>query len=411
MANVRRVRTMACLASYYKGSDFLRECKDQGFDVVLITREKLLNEAWPRESLDEIRSVPDDAKPEDYLQALVEIGRHRQIDAVVALEEFDVVTAGFLREHFCLPGMTASEARLFRDKLAMRDAAQAAGIRVPEFVHALNYEALNDFVDRVSPPWVLKPRSDVSAIGIKKLGSSDELKEAITEVNDRPIQQERSSYYLLERYVGGRVFHVDSIVYKNRVVYALANAYGRPPIDVAHAGGVFLSHTLKYGSKDSRDLISLNRKVISALGLESGVAHAEFIKSDEDQSFYFLEIAARVGGAFIAETFEAASGLNLWREWARIEQSRFGVEYAVNPRRREYAGIALSLARQEFPDTSTYVEPEIAYRVNKPYHVGLIVRSPKPERVSDLLDQYSRRFAEDFCAVAPPLERRVESQG
>ena len=72
---------------------------------------------------------------------------------------------------------------------------------------------------------------------------------------------------------------------------------------------------------------------------------------------------------------------------------------------KEHAGIILSLARQEFPDTSAYDNPEIWYRVKKKHHAGLIVRSKDRARVSQLLDDYGRRFADDFIAVLPPLER------
>ena len=58
----------------------------------------------------------------------------------------------------------------------------------------------------------------------------------------------------------------------------------------------------------------------------------------------------------------------------------------------------------EHPDTSRYTDNEIVYRVNKPWHVGLIVRSTDYERVIDLLVQYTRRFTEDFTAIAPPEE-------
>jgi hypothetical protein len=43
--------------------------------------------------------------------------------------------------------------------------------------------------------------------------------------------------------------------------------------------------------------------------------------------------------------------------------------------------------------------------VKKKHHVGLIVRAKKRERVSELLDGYARRFADDFVAVLPPMER------
>ena len=176
-------------------------------------------------------------------------------------------------------------------------------------------------------------------------------------------------------------------------------------MDVAHGGGVFISKTVRHNSPDQKNLVKINRKLIRALGLRHGAAHAEFIKSAEDGEFYFLEIASRVGGAYIAETLEAASGINLWREWARVEMARNDGSYELPETRKEYGGIVLSLARQEYPDTAAYTDEEIVYRVKKRHHVGLIVRSPKLERVEELLDDYARRFALDFTAVVPPLER------
>nr|MDQ3804876.1 ATPase [Acidobacteriota bacterium] len=106
-------------------------------------------------------------------------------------------------------------------------------------------------------------------------------------------------------------------------------------------------------------------------------------------------------------TLEAASGLNLWREWARVELSHArGEKYRPPERRYDYSGIALSLARQEHPDTSAYDDPEIVHRVSKPNHVGLIVRSPSLARVHELLARYAERFTHDFSAFVPPPERR-----
>jgi biotin carboxylase len=260
-------------------------------------------------------------------------------------------------------------------------------------------------MSRVAPPWVLKPRADVSAMGIKKLSESEQVWRAIDVLDARESLGERSSFYLLERFVAGDVFHVDSLVEEGEVVFSWASCYGRPPMEVAHEGGAFISYTVEHDSEDERQLFDINRRLLSTLDLRRGAAHAEFIKGAADGRFYFLEVASRVGGAFTAENVEAASGVNLWREWARIELAGAGERVGVKAARREYSGIVLSLARQECPDTSAYTDAEIAFRVRKNHHVGLIVRSPEQSRVRQLLDDYARRFAADFIAVAPPLER------
>ena len=396
---------MVCLATYFKGVDFIRECKSRGCQVVLITKEKTLGEDWPRESLDDLIGLPNDAGPDLFIHLVSLLARQTKIDRIVALEEFDVITAAQIREHFCLPGMSSATARLFRDKLAMGAKVKEAGINVPDFVPLVNHDEVRDFVDRVPPPWVIKPRSDVSAIGIKKGQEPGDVWLAIDELDRRERLRERSPHHLLSRFISGDVFHVDSLVSNARVIFAGANKYGRPPMDVAHKGGAYISHTILHGADDEKKLFEINQTLLKALGLETGAAHAEFIKSTADGDFYFLEVAARVGGAYIADVLEAASGVNLWREWARLELADKTTSRKLSPPRKEYAGIVLSLAKQEYPDTSSYDDPEVVYRVKKKHHAGLIVRSKEPERVQELLTQYARRFAQDFEAVLPPLER------
>jgi biotin carboxylase len=398
---------IVCVASYFKGEEFLREAGRLGAHVSLVTRERTRHEHWPHEALAETIFLPDEASAELVIHAVSQLARRRGVRVLVALEEFDVITAALAREHLCLDGPKSTEARRFRDKLTMRRAADAAGIRVPEFVHLLNYQEVGEYMGQVEGPWVLKPRSDVSASGVRVCREPEQVWRAIEELDARPALQDKSTYYLLERYVAGEVFHVDSLVEDGRVIFAGASRYGRPPLDVAHGGGVFLSHTVEYDSPDYEALTRMNAEVLGALGLERGAAHAEFIKGAEDGAFYFLEVAARVGGAFIAETLEAATGVNLWRGWAQLEIAHAtGRRLGRFEHGRAYSGIALSLARQEWPDTSAYDDPEIVRRTSKPNHVGLIVRSDRLERVRELLTDYAERFARDFSAYVPPPERR-----
>jgi phosphoribosylamine-glycine ligase len=396
---------IVCFATFFKGGDFMRECHALGSNVILITKEKMLHEDWPRDVLAEIFAVPNDAPVELFLDLVSHISSSTKPDRIVALEEFDVVIAALAREHLCMPGMSSSTAKTFRDKLAMSVKAHHAGINVPDFVPAINRGEISAYLDRVPGPWVLKPRSDVSAIGIRKMESAAEVWSVIDELDQRENLRERASYHLISRFVPGEVFHVDSLVQQKRVAFAGVNKYGRPPLQVAHGGGAYISQTVAHDSAEKKKLLEINRRLIKAMGLDSGATHAEFIKSEADGEFYFLEIASRVGGAYIAEVLEAASGINLWREWARLEiDAASGTRPKLKPR-KEHAGIILSLARQEYPDTTAYNDPEIVYRVKKKHHAGLIVRSPKLERVSELLDDYGRRFAEDFVAVLPPMER------
>jgi biotin carboxylase len=322
------------------------------------------------------------------------LARRTPIDRIVPLDDFDLEKASALREHLRVPGMGETTTRYFRDKLAMRVKAQDEALPVPAFVHVLNDNRLREFCQRVPVPWILKPRHMAGAIGLRKIFGQDEMW-AVTEA----LGPERS-YYLLEEFVAGDVYHVDSIVSERAVVVAIPSRYGTPPFDVSHSGGVFTTRVLDSASAEARDLVALNERVLRALGLVRGVSHTEYIRG-ADGRFVFLETSARVGGAHIAELVEAAAGFNLWSEWAKIEIAGGKSPYMPPTARGDYAGLIVSLARQAAPDTSAYADPEIVWRLEKPHHVGLIVRSTTGERVDELLAQYAIRFHHDFVASLP----------
>jgi len=391
--------TVLCIASYEKGEEFIRECRRLGCHTILVTLEKLREASWPHDSIDEVFYLPEDFTLQDLVKGVSFLARTRRIDRIVPLDDFDVETAASLREHLRLPGMGDTTARYFRDKLAMRVKARDHGVLVPDFVHVLNHEEISAYAAAVPPPWVLKPRGEASAVGIKKVASTDELWPLLEALGDR------QSYHLLERFVPGDIYHVDSVVNHGVVVFTAVSKYGQPPMAVAHGGGVFMTRTVARTSPDAQALEALNRDLIHTLGLVRGVTHTEFIKGAEDGRFYFLETAARVGGANIAEVVEAATGVNLWREWARLEIAGEYGHYEAPRARDDYAGIVISLARQEWPDTSAYDDPEIVFRLNKRHHVGLLVASSDPGRVEWLLADYTRRVVEDFTASLPSPEK------
>ena len=390
-----------CYTTYEKGQAFMRQAAAMGCNVVLLTLDKHRNADWPRDVLEEIVTMPDGLTLEQITNTVTYQARGKKFDRLVALDEFDMMAIAHLREHMRIPGMGLTTTAHFRDKLAMRFAAQRAGasgvanVAVPEFTPVLIYDDLRAWMAAVPAPWVLKPRAEASAIGIRKIHEPEQLWRTLDELGDR------QSSYLLERFVPGDIFHVDAITSECQVVFAEVSGYGKPPMQVMHEGGVFTTRVIDRGSDDARALTAINAALIPAMGMVRGVTHAEYIRGT-DGKYYFLEVAARVGGAFIADVIEQAAGLNLWAEWARIEVSSLrGVPYALPELRRTYAGSVLCLARTAEPDTTIFDAPEIVYRMKKHHHAGLIVRSENPERVRGLLEEYSQRFAEEYLATAP----------
>lgn len=391
-------KTFLCISNYYKGSAFLIALKKAGNKVYLITSEKLRETNWPREFIDEIFYMPGqdlDWDLETLLLGVAGLMKRVKIDAIAALDDYDVEKATFLRENLRIPGMGQTTGRYFRDKLAMRMRAQEAGVLVPAFSALFNDAEINHFADNVPPPWVLKPRSEASAHGIIKVYDKDSLWQNIHEMGDNRLR------YLVEQFKPGDVYHVDGLNLDGKNIFCTVSKYLATPMEISQGGGIFRSANVPYGSEDDKSMQKANKQVMKAFGMKNGASHTEFIKGKEDGKIYFLETSSRVGGAHLAEMVEGASDINLWTEWAKIEDSVCkGKKYTLPKVKKGYAGIVLTLSKFQDPDLSAFNDPEICFRVPLDYHAGLIVKSDKNERVRELLEDYAERMGQSLSSVA-----------
>jgi hypothetical protein len=400
LSDLDRKPSILCISTYEKGQPFLREAANLGCEVMLLTVDPLAQGDWPRDCLSQFFTMNEGRSPLEILSTVMGIARNHRIDRIVALDEFDLEAAALIREHMRLPGMGESTTRYFRDKLAMRTRALRAGIPVPEFTGVFLRQDLSEFMNSVPGPWLLKPRTSASAIGIRTIEKPEQLWPALDELGDQ------QSFHLLERFLPGEVYHVEGITWNRELLFSAPHKYGQPPMETMHQGGIFSTRALPPDSSDARNLRLVHQEVLAALGMVSGVTHTEFIKSKADGRFYFIETAARVGGAYIADVVQFASGINPWVEWARLEVAALRGETYVLPRiHKGFAGSVICLARQQEPDTSGFNDPEIVLRLHKKHHAGLIVRSDSAERVEWLIDDYTARFVEQFLAVEPPPDK------
>lgn len=391
-------KTFVCISNYFKGADFLIHLKQLGNTVFLVTSEKLRNKPWPADYIDEIFYMEGqdvEWNLDHLLLGVQNLMKNHTIDGIVALDDFDVEKATYLRENLRIDGMGQTTGRYFRDKLAMRMRAKSCGISNPNFCSLFNDHDINTFADSIPAPWVLKPRSEASAAGIIKVYDKENLWMHINEMGNNRFK------YLVEQFRPGDVYHCDSLILDGKIIFSITSRYLATPMEISQGGGIFRSANIPYNSTDDKAIKKVNEQVVKGFGLKHGAAHSEYIKSSEDGKIYFLETSSRVGGAHLAEMVAAASGINLWKEWAAIENALVkGLNYKLPKVRKEYAGIVLTLSKYEKPDLSSFSDEEVCFTVPLEYHAGLIVNSDKHERVLELLDDYADRLVKDFATVA-----------
>ncbi|HBE25605.1 MAG TPA: ATPase, partial [Ktedonobacter sp.] len=198
--------TVLCITSYEKVPDLFCECKRLGCYVILLTVTELEHADWPRDCIDEVFYLPDLSHMDEVIRKVSFLARSRVIDRIIALDDYDVEVAAAIREHLRVSGMGDTTVRYFRDKLAMRLKAREHGILVPDFIHVLNYDNIREYMGRVPPPWMFKPRLEASTVGITKIDTPEAFWSRLDMLGDK------QSFYLLECYIPGEVYHVDSVV-------------------------------------------------------------------------------------------------------------------------------------------------------------------------------------------------------
>ena len=379
---------MLCIATYRKGDEFLRECRRQGCRVLLLTEEKLRDADWPRDAIDAFYYVRRDMPRADIRKGAAYLARTERLDRIVALDDFDVEMAAMLREYLHVPGMGETTARAFRDKLAMRARARAAGIPCPEFVHVLNHDAIHEWTS-----------ARAAAVGAEAAlaGGGDRHQEDRTPPTSCGRRSTRSATRRPNTCSSSSCPATSTT--STRWSSIAASSSPRP---AATARRRWRSRTKAASSSRARCRTRIRDG--AAAGDErarardrSGCGAASRTRSSSaahDGDWYFLETSARVGGAYIVDVVEAATGVNLWREWARIEiagedgRLRAAAVAAGIGRHRAVAGAAGG-ARHRAPTT----DPEIV--------------DARPQGASRRPDRRRRRDRERVAALLDELRRAL----
>ncbi|MFC4148096.1 acetyl-CoA carboxylase biotin carboxylase subunit family protein [Micromonospora mangrovi] len=281
--------------------------------VMLAARDKI-------ESFGE--QVPDDAAGLSHLGVLdhydrdvaaraTELAEQYHPRHVVALHEADLELAADLRERWRLPGPRAADIRPFRDKLLMKERAQAAGIEVAPHSLATTAQQVEAFAAEHGYPVVLKQRAGYNSIGLRISRSSEALRAHV----DALFAGGARDDIIVEQFVAGRMCHVDGFVRGGRTVLAWPSQYQYDLASFGSDPGPRIDLTLDPHDPLTTRLLDLVDEVLAAVTRRPGhltdhAFHAEVFHTPDDR-LVLCEIACRSGGAKIREVFEVMFGVNL----------------------------------------------------------------------------------------------------
>ena len=302
-----------CMAGRQTGHPFLEELANLGCRVVLLTIDEHRNAGWPSNAISRLHSMPADMTLQQITNTVTYLARSCKFARVIALDNFNVQIAAALREHLRIPGMGATTACYFSDRLAARLKAAQLGMAVPAFTSVANYDELRQFMQSVPAPWLLTPRSESWGSQSREVHESEQVWRALDALGDL------QSGFLLEQSIEGDRFHVDSLTADGTVVFSAVSPYRAASIERQETGEL-LPAARKISIKvNSERLRRANTALLSSMRMARGVTHTEFLRSKSTGEFYFMETSATVDDRCIADMMQETHGLNLWREWARLE--------------------------------------------------------------------------------------------
>jgi biotin carboxylase len=241
----------------------------------------------------------------DEVIALLEAQQLR-FERILSLSEYELLDAAKVRDYFGVIGPTIAQVEKVRDKVLMKTMVAAAGIRVPEF------RSLPKLMQQ-HPQWqdsiVLKPIDGASSENVKKFSSVTALIQALHQRSTgiHPLDQQNNTnfnQFEVEEFIQGPIIHFDGLVQKGDVKVVLASQYVGNCLE--YANGQPLGSVQIDLSTQERFWIN---EVLGAVDLTQGSFHLEAIASE--QGLVFLEVANRVGGADVVDTFELATGIHL----------------------------------------------------------------------------------------------------
>ncbi|MET9323163.1 ATP-grasp domain-containing protein [Streptomyces sp. NPDC003038] len=315
------------------------------------------------------------------------------VDRVATVSERLQEPAAALRKVFGAAGDDPATARKFVDKAVMKRIARRAGIRTADGHLVHTPEDVTDLFARHGKV-VVKPRDGSGSFGVSVLRDAAQV--------ERWVREEfRPGSHLCEGFVSGDMCHIDAVLHEGDVVWDVSR-YETDTLAVARSEP--LSSVTVADPAVRAAAHELLGRVIDAWQVRTGVLHLEAFV--DESGLTFCEVAARPGGAGIAEAFRATTGIDL-------DHAKILTDAGVDPRigRRApagaYAGWTVHYTRGgmllDFDDSA--VEEDTYFR-SVPYRIGDVV----PAQRFSGSGVSTHVFAHDSHAEVKRLVARAERE-
>ena len=273
-----------------------------------LTRRSLSHHIRATSMWDEQRTV----------QEVLEFAKRTRIDLVECLWEPGMILAARIREALQLPGLSVAQTIPYRDKEAMKQKLDKAGIRTPRHWRASTAQSVRDGAEHIGYPLIVKPIAGAGSADTYRINDQKELEGVL------PMLRHVAEVSV-EEFIDAEEFTFDTICHQGQIAYFNICWYNPRPL-VARSHEWISPQTIALRDPFVDHLApgrAMGAQVLKALEFQSGFTHMEwYLKSDGEA--VFGEIGARPPGARTAEIMNYACDIDTFVGWAEaVTRHRF----------------------------------------------------------------------------------------
>ena len=296
---------------------FCKHLKDNGLNVLGIG-DQPYNELLPelKSSLTEYYKVGSMENYDEVYRAVAFfISRYGRIDWLESNNEYWLERDAMLRTDFHITsGFQVEDMARIKYKSGMKPYYQAAGIPTARYHIVDDFDGCRKFIDEVNWPVIVKPDNGVGASHTYKLGSDDELRSFLREMDP-------SVRYIMEEFITAEVNSYDAIIDSHgEPIFETGNVTPNSIMDVVNNGDNSIYYIVKELPEDTR---KAGRATVKSFGVKSRFVHFEFFRLTADHphmgkkgDVVALEVNMRPCGGFSPDMMNYANSTDVYKIWA-----------------------------------------------------------------------------------------------
>jgi biotin carboxylase len=222
---------------------------------------------------------------------MARVARENRVSGIYPAAELGVESAAEATAELGLPGVVPEVATRVRNKLAMRQALEAAGLPGPAFRGVSSIAEAERAVLDIGLPVIIKPADGNASKGVRRVGRIGEIVRAF----EPALAQSRIGTVLIEAFMEGEEFNVDGLVFDGEYTLGGLTAKDLSPSPNRFDLGIYMPPLACRETME--EVVNTVVMALNAIGFDSGVTHAEVMVTEAGPRI--VEMAGRPGGGRI----------------------------------------------------------------------------------------------------------------